>query len=178
MSSPHSYDTRNGVRRSKSLPVLPTKRTISTRNSPVRSLHGGARVGAGRPGKENIRPQVNDAKTTAPQEVKQQEMTLKEIASDIQSLKNPAGRSWSLDECKLLLILMLSLMYHEGMNPTNSLILVAKLACRGYSPLHTLWAEWRERKMVHVTETDNRGAGSHRHINASSHVTPFIVIPH
>jgi len=131
MSSPHSCGTRHVMRRSQSTPLLPAKRSISTRNSPVRSPHGGARVGSGRPAKENIPPRVNETKEHILEKYGEPQKTQDELNSDIQSLINPKGRSWSLEECKLILVLILSLMYHKGTNPTDTISDIATLIHRG-----------------------------------------------
>lgn len=126
---------------------------MSTRNSPVRSPHGGAREGSGRRAKENIPPRVNETKEHILEKYEEPKKTQDELNSDIKSLINPKGRSWSLEECKLILILILSLMYYKGTNSTDTINDVAKLIHRGTKTINTLFRIWRESKKVHVVDT-------------------------
>ena len=150
--------------------------THNTRLTPEKKKHGGLRPGAGKPrDKENIDPNIID--TAIAREYRHGgENHNNECQQQLDELVNPKGRSWTYEECALLLTLIIGMIVHYGWTPTDALLTVATLVRRSYSCLHTLWQRWRDEGEVFVVDTDGRGAGSSRHIYHTRQVTVDIVI--
>jgi transposase len=144
----------------------------NTRLTPEKQKHGGRRPGAGRPAdKENLNPNVMEASTIA-REHRHPERKDNQIYQQQQdSLVNPHGRSWSLDECRLLLTLILALIMEYDMTSTDALHLACRLCRRSYQCLQPLWKKWNDEGEVYVVSTDDRGAGAPTHINHSHHIS-------
>jgi hypothetical protein len=142
-----------------------------TRNSPERKKRGGDRGVGGRPEKENVDPSLTVKRRVAVEKRHDAERERKEIVEQHMELSNRQGRSWSYDECVLLLTLILGFMRYHHESATVALQTIAEYIGSGYMTLHTLWVRWRESQEVYVVDTSNRGGGSPKHINHSPHIS-------
>src|ERR1700750_542068 len=144
----------------------------NTRLTPERPKHGGNRPGSGRPvEKENLNPNVVDSISLA-RELRHPETKDNDIYQEQQDqLVTPRGRSWSYHECSLLLTVILGLIMHHDMIPSDALRLASSLTRRSYKCLQQLWSHWRDEREVYIVSTDTRGAGAPTHINHSHHIS-------
>ncbi|MGH7238467.1 MAG: hypothetical protein ACREHG_00220, partial [Candidatus Saccharimonadales bacterium] len=153
------------------------RHTHNTRLTPEKKKHGGLRLGAGRPrDKENIDPNIIDSASTAREHRQVDEKLCIPYQQQLEELANPKGRSWTYDECALLLTLITGMIVQSGQTPTEVLHTVSTLVRRSYRCLHALWKMWRDEGEVYVVDTDGRGAGSSRHVYHTRQVTVDIVI--
>ena len=145
------------------------------RSTPVKPQRGGHRAGAGRPRKENHNPNWGDDLSSANQLHAHAHKRVVDYAQQQDELVNPKGRSWTYDECTLLLTLILGIILHYGDTPTNALRFVSTTIRRSYESLHTLWSKWQTERLVYVVHTDNRGAGAVSHVDHAHHVTVDVI---
>jgi hypothetical protein len=153
------------------------RHTHNTRLTPEKKKHGGLRQGAGKPrDKENIDPNIVDTASVARDHRHAEHIQSKDYQQQQEELVNPRGRSWTYEECALLLTLIVGMIAQYGHTPTEVLHAVSTLVRRSYGCLHALWKMWRDEGEVYVVDTDSRGAGSSRHIYHTRQVSVDIVI--
>ena len=82
----------------------------NTRSTPEKPPRGGRRPGAGRPEKENIHPNsaANLPLSSALRNAEKKER--EEYEQQSQQLANRKGRSWSYDECMLIIMLVIGIL--------------------------------------------------------------------
>ena len=88
---------------------------------------------------------------------------------------NRKGRSWSYDECMLIIMLVIGIVLRYNETPTQALRTVSTLIRRSYFSLHQLWTHWRDEQEVYVVDTAGRGGGAPTHVNHTRHVTVEVV---
>src|ERR1700712_4595676 len=94
----------------------------NTRLTPEKRQHGGHREGAGKPaGQENHNPNKAAAAATARQQRRAHQEKMVDCSHQQQELANAEGRSWSYEECKLILTLVFGLILQYGETPTDAL---------------------------------------------------------
>ena len=151
--------------------------TQNTRITPAKRCNDGQRAGAGRPINVNHHP--NRGNNASP--ARKRRMQKKAQRDDYQQqqqqqqLNNPSGRSWSYDECRLILVLIIGIMIHWDELPTAALHHVSSLINRSYDRLHALWSVWRDERKVDVVDSSNRGGGASSHINHSHHIDAAVI---
>jgi transposase len=151
------------------------RHTHNTRLTPEKPPRGGRRPGQGRPCKENLHPNIQQSLALGPAAVQEENKTRQEYAQQQEQLANCKGRSWSYEECKLILMLVIGIVLHYGETPTQALHTLSTLIHRSYFSLHQLWMRWRDEREVYVVDTAGRGGGAPTHVNHTSHVTVEVV---
>ena len=115
------------------------------RSTPIKGQRGGHRPGAGRPRKENHDPNWPEHLSQDRQRTDAHDRSADYIQQQHQ-LANHKGRSWTYDECVLLLTLIIGLVLHYGDTPTDVLRFVSATIHRSYEHLHTLWSKWQQER--------------------------------
>ena len=133
------------------------------------------RPGAGRPQKENHNPNWAHDLSAASHTLTEQHEERTECVQQQHQLANADGRSWSYDECKLILTLVLGLMLQYGETPTDALHHASALIHRSYANLHALWRHWRHEQEIFVVDTHHRGAGAASHLHHAQHVSVDVI---
>jgi hypothetical protein len=147
----------------------------NTRLTPEKTVHGGAREGAGRRKKENRHPNVGESHSAARQASRVEKKESDDYQQQQEDLVNPMGRSWGYHECALLLTLILGLVLHYGETPTDALRVASSIMRRSYDNLHTLWTKWRNERLVYTVDSSGRGAGAVSHIDHAHHVSVEVI---
>lgn len=158
-----------------SSPLTPLRLRVGTRTTPEKRQHGGARSNSGVKGQENISPSVSEIRSMAVKVHFENDRKEKDFLISQKQLSNPQGRSWPEEECKLLLMLILSCMHFYQMTQTDAINEVAKLVRRSYRLLLTMWRKWQDEEVVYVVDTSDRGGGSIHHINNTHRITTDMV---
>jgi transposase len=158
-----------------SSPLTPLRLRVGTRTTPEKRQHGGARSNSGVKGQENISPSVSEIRSMAVKVHFENDRKEKDFLISQKQLSNPQGRSWPEEECKLLLMLILSCMHFYQMTQTDAINEVAKLVRRSYRLLLTMWRKWQDEEVVYVVDTSDRGGDSIHHINNTHRITTDMV---
>ena len=147
----------------------------NTRRTPEKQPRGGQRDGSGRRAKENRDPNTVDNLLAVNTHRAEEKKRKDDYNEQQEELVNPAGRSWSHQECVLLLTLILGLVLHYGETPTAALHAASTIMKRSYEGLHTLWRKWRKEGLVYVVSSTGRGAGAVSHIDHAHHVPVEVI---
>ena len=147
----------------------------NTRSTPIKWQRGGRRPGAGRPQKENHNPNWAHDLSAASHTLAEHDAEKREHVQQQHQLANADGRSWSYEECKLILTLVLGLILQYGETPTDALRHASTLIHRSYANLHALWKHWRHEQEIYVVDTHHRGAGAASHLHHAHHVSVDVI---
>jgi hypothetical protein len=142
----------------------------NTRLTPEKPARGGRRDGAGRPQKENHNPNWPEQLSAARQHQADGVKQNADYQHQQNELTNSRGRSWSYDECTLILTLLIGIILRYGETPTQALHTVSALLHRSYNSLHALWHMWQTEREVYQVDTTNRGGGATTHVHHSHQV--------
>jgi hypothetical protein len=130
------------------------RHTHNTRLTPEKPPRGGRRPGAGRPEKENIHPNSASNLSLSPALRNAEKKQREEYEQQLQQLANRKGRSWSYDECMLIIMLVIGIVLRYNETPTQALHTVSTLIRRSYFSLHQLWTHWRDEQEVYVVDVE------------------------
>ena len=133
------------------------------------------RPGAGRPQKENHNPNWAHDLSAASHTLAEHDAEKREHVQQQHQLANADGRSWSYEECRLILTLVLGLILQYGETPTDALRHASTLIHRSYANLHALWKHWRHEQEIYVVDTHHRGAGAASHLHHAHHVSVDVI---
>ena len=147
----------------------------NTRSTPIQLQRGGRRPGAGRPQKENHNPNWAHDLSAASHTLAEHDAEKREHVQQQHQLANADGRSWSYDECRLILTLVLGLILQYGETSTDALRHASTLIHRSYTNFHALWKHWRNEQEIYVVDTHHRGAGAASHLHHAQHVSVDVI---
>jgi hypothetical protein len=97
------------------------------------------------------------------------------LSAAVNELGNPAGGTWTYEECKLLLCMGNSIMLYEALAQTDALHKLALFSHRSYYTLHHLYSAWREDRVILYHNTSARGGASYTHVNRIHRIPTEIV---
>ena len=93
---------------------------VLTRSARKHRRGGGPKVGAGRPMKEQVNPNTIAALHTGTATRQARGLKRRRLSDAVKQLGNPKGRSWTYDECKLLICLVNGLMSQQDWSQTDT----------------------------------------------------------